>query len=214
MAVLLVASVGLAGPLVAACSSDTNSKAAPEEEGLAGAVRTPPLQVEGLSLPNVADGKPMKFVAPTGGLLLVYFGYTSCPDVCPTTLSDISVGLKELPKTLAERVTVAVATLDPDRDSPKIMTGYLETFFHGIPGIHTVALRTEDPAELTSVTDGFGVQFEVEDHAPGRTEYGVSHSAITYVVDDTGTVVVEWPFGLRGLDMAKDLKVLLTKEKK
>lgn len=145
-------------------------------------------------------------VAPADELYLVYFGYTSCPDVCPTTMSDLRVALEDLPDGLADRVTVAMATVDPERDTDEVLTGYLDHFF-----TDSLALRTDDPAALAAAAGVFGVQWEVEDHEPGAA-YSVGHTAVTYVVDDTGTVVVEWPFGLDHDAMTSDLTTLLREE--
>ena len=96
--------------------------------------------------------------------------------------------------------------LDPERDTEAVLTGYLGHFFD-----HSLALRTTDPAALTSVTDAFGVQWQVADHASGEA-YDVAHTAITYVVNDEGIVVVEWPFGLDAAAMTSDLTTLLREE--
>jgi protein SCO1/2 len=183
----------------AGCGSD-------EPEGLDGIVRDPPLEVADVRLPTASDGTSVSMAAPDGELNLVYFGYTSCPDVCPTTLSDISVALGDLPDDLADRVTVAMTTVDPERDTAEVLTGYLDHFFDD-----GLALRTDDPTELAAATEAFGVQFEVEEHAAGEP-YDVSHTAMTYVVDDTGAVVVEWPFGFETESMTSDLTHLLRKD--
>ena len=197
----------VAGLVVAACGSESGTSAglAPTPS-LAGVVREPALEVATVTLPDVADGgAPLAMQAADDELLLVYFGYTSCPDVCPMTMSDISVALDDLDDGLADRVTVAMATVDPERDQPETLTGYLGHFFE-----RTAALRTEDPEALDDAARAFGVQYEVEDHEPGEATYDVAHSAITYVVDDTGTVVVEWPFGFESEHMTTDLTTLLT----
>jgi protein SCO1 len=186
--------------LMTGCGND-------EPEGLDGIVRTPPLDVADVRLPEAGDGTPVSVAAPEGGLHLVYFGYTSCPDVCPTTLSDISVALGDLPDDLAERVTVAMTTVDPERDTDEVLIGYLDHFVE-----QGLALRTDDPAELAAAADAFGVQFEVAEHDAGETIYDVSHTAMTYVVDDTGTVVVEWPFGFETESMTSDLTYLLRRD--
>lgn len=177
---------------------------------LAGVVREPPLQVADVSLPDVSPpdgGAAMPMRAAPGELLLVYFGYTSCPDVCPTTMSDIRVAIEDLDAELAQRVQVAMVTVDPERDTPEVLSGYLGHFF-----TRSAALRTEDPDELAAAARAFGVQFEVADHQPGATTYDVAHSAFTYVVDDTGSVVVEWPFGFENRHMTADLTTLLTSQ--
>lgn len=192
---------------LAACGSGSDDGSASPE--LAGVIRSPALSVGDVELPDVTTGgDPTAMRAAEGELLLVYFGYTFCPDICPTTMSDISVAVNELPDDLADRVEVAMVTVDPDRDTDEALTAYLGHFFD-----RTRALRTEDITVLDAATDAFGVRYEVEDHEAGDDGYEVSHSAVTYVVDDTGEVVVEWPFGLDSLDMAADLKTLLTKER-
>ena len=173
---------------------------------LAGVVRTPALDVSAVELPNASEPEPVPTLmkADDGEVLLVYFGYTSCPDICPTTLSDISVALGDLPADQAERVTVGMVTVDPERDSAEVLSGYLGHFVD-----RSMALRTEDPEALATAASAFGVRFEVAEHEPGADAYEVAHSAVTYVVDDTGTVVVEWPFGFESTDMAADLTAIL-----
>lgn len=194
---------------LSACGSDgSGSGGGPGNRDLAGMVRSPALAVGDVELPDAAaGGEPAAMRAAEGDLLLVYFGYTFCPDICPTTMSDISVALNELPDDLSDRVEIAMVTVDPDRDTDEVLTAYLGHFFD-----RSRALRADDPTLVDAAADAFGVRYEVEDHAAGDLEYEVSHSAVTYVVDDTGSVVVEWPFGLDSLDMAADLQKLLTKE--
>ncbi len=187
--------------MVASCSADLRTGE------LAGVVRTPPLVVDSVSLPDVGNNAaPVTMKAPPRELYLVYFGYTSCPDVCPTTMSDIRVALDELSAAEAAKVTVAMVTVDPERDTPEILTGYLAHFFD-----QSVALRTTDAAQLAAAAEAFGVKFEVATHSSGEA-YGVAHTAFTYVVDDSGAVVDEWPFGLDTADMTSDLSTLLNKE--
>jgi protein SCO1/2 len=193
----------LAIALLAACGDE----GAGDDATLKGAVRNPPLEVAAVRLPDVAHGgAEVPMVAPAGELYLVYFGYTSCPDICPTTMSDLRVALEDLPDGLADRVTVAMATVDPERDTDEVLAGYLDHFF-----TDSLALRTDDPAALAAAAGVFGVQWEVEAHEPGAA-YSVGHTAVTYVVDDTGTVRVEWPFGLDHDAMTSDLTTLLREE--
>ena len=196
MVAVLVASV-----VLISCGDDGSGDGS---LSLAGVVRTPALDVSTVTLPNASDpATPVTMKADAGGLMLVYFGYTSCPDICPTTMSDMSVAMGDLSDERAERVSVAMVTVDPDRDSGEVLDAYLGHFFE-----RTVCLRTEDPAELLDATNAFGVQFEVADHQAGDDAYEVSHTAVTYVVDDTGTVVVEWPFGFESADMTADLNAI------
>lgn len=201
--VALVLALGLA----AGCGDGDDATAGDDGAlALAGVVRTPALDVSAVELPDASGPEPVPTLmkADDGEVLLVYFGYTSCPDICPTTLSDISVALGDLPDELADRVTVGMVTVDPERDTAEVLSGYLGHFFD-----RSMALRTEDPDALAAAASAFGVRYEVADHEPGADVYEVSHSAVTYVVDDTGTVVVEWPFGFESTDMAADLTAVL-----
>jgi copper(I)-binding protein len=173
--------------------------------------RAIPLEVGGLSLPDVTDGDAGSFAfnAEPGGLLVVYFGYTSCPDQCPTTLADLRQA-KEAMGGDGQKVHVAFATVDPDRDTVTTMNQYLGSFF--APGQFD-ALRSDDPNVLTPVLDGFLAKATVAPHAPGATQYDVSHTGTAYVVDDRGVVKLEWPFGVQGTDMAADLESLLKASK-
>lgn len=199
----MVASIVALSMVAVGCGSDE-----PEAGSLAGMVRTPALEVASVEVPDATSNEePFAMKAQPGELLVVYFGYTFCPDICPTTMSDISVALNELPDDQADRVEVALVTVDPDRDTGEVLDRYLGHFFERGRG-----LRTTDLDQLDSAASAFGVRYEVEDHSEGDLDYEVSHSAVTYVVDDAGTVVVEWPFGMDGLDMAADLATLLTKE--
>lgn len=194
---------------VGACGSGDEAggggeEAAAEDDGaLRGAVVEPAPEVGDLALPDeAAGGEAFPLVAEEGGLLLVYFGYTSCPDVCPLSMSDVQLARDELlePEE-AERVDLAMITVDPARDTGDVLTQYVQTF---VPEGH--ALRTEDDAALAAVAEPFGASYEVTGSGPD-TEVG--HSAALYAVDDEGTVLVQWPFGTAPEDIAHDLQTLL-----
>ncbi len=201
-AAALVALVVAGAVVLAGCGGDDGVR---PRSGLSGAVRTPPLEVGTVSLPDEspgANGAPFAMKAAPGSLLLVYFGFTSCPDICPTTLSDLGRTVQKLPAGERDRVDVAMVTVDPDRDTGSVLTSYLDTFVDG----GGVALRTTDPTQLQSAQDAFRV---VANRIPEGDTYTFEHTAVTYVVDEHGTVVVEWPFGTSPDAMARDLRILL-----
>ena len=170
---------------------------------LRGFVMSPAPEVGSFSLPDATQGgAPLALTAAPGGLMLVYFGYTACPDICPTTLSDLGVALRRLGKP-AERVDVAMVTVDPERDTADVLDGYVGHFI--TRGHH--ALRTDDPSELARVANAFGARYEVRKEADGAVEVG--HSALVYAVDDRGIVQVAWPFGMSSRAVTKDPRVLL-----
>ncbi len=183
---------------VTACSGDT------EPAALSGWVREPLPVVDTVALPDVANGDaPFEFRAPAGGLLLVYFGFTFCPDMCPTTLSDVQSALGELGDDAAA-IDVAFVTVDPDRDAGDTLTGYIGFFTDG----RGHALRTDDPALLKAAADAFGVDYEVVVGDDGEVDVG--HTAHLYAVDDQGRLLVTWPFGVTPDALAADITYLLS----
>lgn len=158
--------------------------------------------VSAITLPDVAnDGAPFEMIAGEGGALVVYFGYTSCPDVCPTTMADLRTALATMGDT-ADRVSVAMVTVDPDRDVNQVLTDFIQYF---VPGAH--ALRTEDSEALQAAGDAFGATFGVTKGSDGQVT--VAHSPWLYAVDDQGALRIVWAFGTKPEAIAADLTDLL-----
>lgn len=171
------------------------------EKTLAGIVRDPAPDVSQVVLPDVAsNGEDFVTKADPGRLLLVYFGYTNCPDICPTTLADVRRSVADLGSD-GEKIDLAMITVDPERDTPERLNAYAQTFFETAH-----ALRTEDPERLTAAADAYGASFEVTLSLDDVIE--VAHSAFLYVVDESGHIVVQWPFGTSSEDMENDLRLL------
>ncbi len=165
-----------------------------------GIIRDPAPAVGHLALPDPA-GVETSFVGPEGGFLLVYFGYTNCPDVCPTTMADVRSALGQIGDR-AERFTMAMITIDPERDEASEVDRYIKVF---VP--NGIALRTADDAALRAVADGFGADYLVETSETG--EIIVSHTAFLYAVDEEGKIRLQWPFGALPDDIAHDFELLL-----
>jgi protein SCO1/2 len=168
---------------------------------LVGLTRDPAPQVDAVALPDVSrDGVPFQLRAEPGELLVVYFGYTHCPDICPTTMAHLARARTELGDDAA-RVDVAMVTVDPERDLT-VLTDYVQGF---VPDGH--ALATSDAATLRSVAEPFGVSYDVTAAAGHDVEVG--HSSYLFGVDEHGTLIVTWPFGTTADDLAADFEALL-----
>ena len=190
--------VALAVLMSAACGSD-------EPHEFPGYERQPAPAVGDLALPNLSDsGSDFALRAPPGELLVIYFGYTNCPDFCPTTLSDLRLATRRLDADEAARIDVAMVTVDPDRDLP-ILDDYITSFFDD-----GQALGTDDSALLAQVSAPFGVQYDVGEATDGEIE--VAHTTQLYVIDDAGELVLTWQFGVSIDDLAADLEALLETE--
>lgn len=201
---LSVAAVLLAGALLLSACGGGEQQAS----GLKGFTRDPVPEVGGVSLPDVgpaAAGRPVPMRARPGNVLVVYFGFTSCPDICPTTLADVRGALRRLPADQRRRVEVAMVTVDPARDTATVMRNYVGHFFDSWR-----AYRTTDPVALEDAEKAFGASHSTTPAKGGG--YDVVHSAFTYVVDDRGRVLVEWPFGMPRRDIAADLSTILQED--
>jgi protein SCO1/2 len=177
--------------LVAACGGDRE---------LAGYVRTPAPSLVGITLPDLTtDGADFELRAEPGRLLVVYFGYTNCPDYCPTTMQDLRIALRSVGD--ADRVDVAMVTVDPERDNP-ILADYVRSFFPD-----GVALGTTDAERLARAAQPFGVSYSVTTADDGDIE--VAHSTQLFAVDPTGDLLITWPFGLDRDELARDIEDLL-----
>lgn len=185
---------------VTATAPDTPDTAGVDRE-LAGIVREPAPVVDATPVPSLTNpGSDVVFRAEQGGFRAVYFGYTNCPDVCPTTMADWAITLRRLPEELAAQVSTVMVTVDPDRDND-ILAGYIESFV-----ADAEAAGTTDADVLAAAAAPFGVSYEVITTEEGEVE--VSHSGFLYLVDDQGRLVVTWPFGTSSTEMAADVEQL------
>lgn len=191
--------LGIAACLLAGCSGG--------EATLLGMTRDQPLAVGSARVSDVTDqgrysdhDPEFTMKARPGGLLVVYFGYTNCPDLCPTTLALVRSALRELGGQ-GDTIDLAMVTVDPDRDTPEVLNGFLASF---IDRFH--ALRPASADELKAVESAFLASSTITTSPAGKIEVG--HTATTYVVDENGSVVVEWPFGVDKDTMIHDLRIL------
>jgi protein SCO1/2 len=134
-----------------------------------------------------------------GKAVVLFFGFTRCPDVCPTTLAEIAAALKTLGSD-AERVQVLFVTLDPERDTSKALTDYVGAF-----DPRFIALRG-DEAATQRVAKEFKIYYEKRKQGES---YTIDHSAQAYVLDPQGRLRLLVRHDRIGQDLAPDLRTLL-----
>jgi len=138
------------------------------------------------------NGKAVSDQDLKGHPFLVFFGFTHCPDVCPTTLFDVSEMLRALGPD-ADRTRALFITVDPERDTPAVMKDYLSSFDPHLAGL------TGDPAAIATVAKAYRVYYKKVPLDGG--EYTMDHTAIVYLMDKEGRFVS--PFSLkRGTEAA------------
>jgi len=158
---------------------------------------------QGFNLPDF-DGRPRTLADFAGKLTVVFFGYTQCPDACPTTMAELSGILKTLGPD-ASRVQVVFITVDPSRDTPALLKNYVTNFRPDF-----LALRGDD-AQTQQIVRDFKL---VVEKVPGKTpdSYTIDHTAGTYVFDTQGRIRL---FASQSLDPAlltDDMKALLAEK--
>lgn len=205
--ILLLAGVlsvlGVASIRMAADRGDTSPRSSgpSEEREFAGRVLDEPWPRPDFTL-TTTDGEPFDFSAETAGrLTLLFFGYTSCPDVCPIHLATLADSLAR--PGVPDPVVVFVG-IDPARDTPVAMRSFLDNFNQDFIGL----VGTE--AQLRAAQEATGVPVAFADPPDPDGDYLVGHASqiIAYTPDDLAHVV--YPFGVRQQDWARDLPRLAT----
>jgi protein SCO1/2 len=192
-AVILVFSIGLAIIL-----------SATQEYAFNGVVYENPQAAPPIKLIE-SNNQRFEFKNHTNKIVLIFFGYTSCPDVCPSTLSDMKRLLSILGED-SEFVQVVFITVDPDRDSVDKLNGYMSLFHPKFIGL------TGSDEELEKVWGDYGVFREVDTSSDTAAGYLVNHSSRIYLIDQSGRLLITYGFGTSPDSMAKDISYILSLE--
>ena len=149
-----------------------------------------------------SDGSAFQLENLQGKIVLLFFGYTSCPDVCPTTMAELKSALDTIGPENAENVRVVFVTVDPQRDTPQRVQEYANHFnekFIGLSG---------QESSLAQVWSDYGVYREVAEGSPA-TGYLVDHTARVTLIDQEGNLRSSYGFETPVQDIVHDLKLLL-----
>jgi protein SCO1/2 len=133
------------------------------------------------------DGRPVSDTDFRGKFMLVYFGYTFCPDACPTTLSEVADALDRLGGK-ADHIQAIFITVDPKRDTPAVVRQYAAAFSPRLIGL------TGSPEQIDNVAEAYRVYHVEHRTGPGPDEYSIDHSSVLYLMGPDGKFIV----GLRG----------------
>lgn len=152
---------------------------------------------------NLTDhtGKPRTLADFNGKVVALFFGYTHCPDVCPTTMTDLKQSMKLLGAD-AEQVQVLFVTLDPERDTQQVLAQYIPAFDKRFIGLYGTQAQTE------SVTKEFKI-FAAKVENSGKSGYTLDHSAGLYLYDKSGKIRLYADYGTKPDVLAADIKKLL-----
>ena len=188
-------------PLVALGASLAFRRAPKEARGFRSGLFEPPREAPAFSLDG-SNGQKLSLRDHLGQVVILEFGYTYCPYVCPVTLSRLAEVYKKLGRDASD-VQLIYVTVDPKRDSPERLREHLAAFNQSFLG------ATGTPDELSAVLKAYGIvadQVVSGDHAVG---YTVDHSSFLYLVDPQGKLRGLVPFGTPADDILHDLELLL-----
>ncbi|HXS28642.1 MAG TPA: SCO family protein [Steroidobacteraceae bacterium] len=146
-----------------------------------------------------SDGHELRLSRFRGKVVLLAFGYSSCPEVCPVTLATFAQARRKLGAAAAD-VQVVYVTVDPERDVPKRLEEFLGAFDSTFIG------GTGTEAQLAAVRKAYGV---TATKVPSRHGYTYAHSSFTYLLDRTGRIRALMPYGHSPDDFVHDLTILL-----
>jgi protein SCO1/2 len=168
------------------------------EATLKAGVFEPPRAAPELALVG-SDGAELTLGRYRGKVVVLAFGFTSCPDVCPVTLGTLASARKQLGPDAGD-VQIVYVTVDPERDDAERMRSYLASFDPSFVG------GTGAPERLAAVRKEYGIAAEKVKAASG---YGVAHSSFTYLIDRAGKLRALMPYGHPADDYVHDLRILL-----
>ena len=134
-----------------------------------------------------------------GRWLLVFFGFTNCPDVCPTTLSEVAAVMDGLG---AERDAVQplFISVDPERDTPAALAEFVPRFEAGIVGL------TGTPEQIAQAADSFNIYYERIEEAAAPNGYTMGHSSQLFLFDPSGGYATSWGYGTPAEEILADLR--------
>ena len=138
-----------------------------------------------------------------GKVVVLFFGYTQCPDVCPTTLAELSE-VKKLLGPEGERVQGLFVTVDPERDTPEVLTAYMASFDPSFLAL------VPTPQQLVALAKEYKIYFKKSD-GKTPTSYTLDHTAATYVYDTRGKLRLYTRYGTGAQPLAADIRLLLSR---
>lgn len=151
---------------------------------------------------DTADG-PLKLSDFRGKGVVVYFGYTSCPDICPTTLATMGRAFHQLTEAEQDRLALVFVSVDPERDELQRLGEYARYFhphFHG---------GSASPARVAQMAADWGVQYRRSESPGSAMAYTVDHSTQAFLVDPLGEMVEQIPHGTRPDAVVASLRAVL-----
>ncbi len=173
----------------------------PYADELRGAVFDPPRPIADFSFP-ATTGENFTLSDHSGEIILIYFGYRSCPDFCPTTFAELKRVYEALGEP-ADQLKIVFVTVDPERDTLEFMGLYTQAFHEDFIGVR------EEGEPLQVLMDEFGVVAEKVQMGDSAMAYLIDHTASVFVIGPEGNLDVQYLYGTDYRDLVHDLQMML-----
>ena len=148
------------------------------------------------------NGQPRSLADYKGKVVVVFFGFTQCPDVCPTTMNEMAQ-VKKLLGTDGDKLQVVFISIDPERDTSEVLKAYMGSFDPSFAGLYAAS-----PDALAALAKDFKIYYKkVDGKTP--TSYSMDHTAASYVYDPQGRLRLYARYGMGAQAMSDDIRLLL-----
>lgn len=164
-----------------------------------GTAITPPIPLRDFALESTAGSFCLS--AQQGSIVVLYFGYTHCPDACPTTLAKLAEVRRRLPTDVASDIRVVLVTVDPERDTAERLERYVEQFDQTFTGV------TGERTAIEAIAAEYGIH-QAHAHGAAGDEGMIDHTTHTIVLDRTGALALLWSVDVSAEQMTDDLRRL------
>lgn len=161
-----------------------------------GTALEPPIPLRDFTLQSVSG--PFSPGAQQGDLVVLFFGYTHCPDACPTTLAKLADVRRRLSNDVARDVRVVLVTVDPERDTPERLAQYVTQFDSSFTGV------TGSRSEIEAIAQTYGIH-QAQAHGVSGEHGMIDHTTHTLVLDRNGALALLWSADVTAAQMAQDL---------
>jgi protein SCO1/2 len=191
----------IAGVMLLTACSTTTSTSQPLTDQLRGAVLTPPRVLADFSLMSTT-GETFTLSEHHGQIILLYFGYRTCPDICPTTFATMKRVYQELGEPV-DKLKVVFVTVDPERDNLADMALYTAAFHKDFIGLR------DDGEALKQIMSAFGVIATRRKVGESALSYLIDHTASVFMIGPDGKLLAQYLYGTDYRDFVHDLKLLM-----
>ncbi len=190
--------------LLAGCSAATSTPEASQlsyADELRGAVFDPPRSIEDFTFTST-EGDSFTLSDHQGQVILIYFGYRTCPDFCPTTFAELKRVYSELGEP-ADKLKIVFVTVDPERDTIENLTMYTHAFHNDFIGLR------DDGTDLEQLMGEFGVVAEKRQVGDSALSYLIDHTASLFLIGKNGQLEAQYLYGTDYRDIVHDLRLIL-----